>query len=114
MTHELRYCSLGCCHFVDNQPVSQADYEKAFCNQIEIWIPCRNVPKGHFQKKLEDTVGFYLGTPIHRDFCKVPSGRPPFAFSSATGERLREATTDDIKRWNEVRSTLIAEAHKKA
>src|SRR5438309_795983 len=106
MPPEIKRCFMRCCHFVDNRPTSQPDYEKTFQNQVEILIPCRKFPADSFPTKVEEATGFYLGAPFHRAFGTLIPAGSPLVYNRVTGERLREATTDDIKKWNEAHNRL--------
>jgi hypothetical protein len=109
MPDELRRCYVGCCHFVNNRPVSQSDYELAVQrNQptlnlpgpVEIFISCR---KGRgFQKSVEDSVGFYLGSGMKRAYgTLIPDGKPEYLFDNGTGNFLRQASAADLHKWRE-------------
>lgn len=114
MPPEIKRCFLGCCRFVDNRPVAKPEYEKAFQNQEEILIPCRAIPAGDLEKSVEAEAGFYIGTPLIRGYgTLLPTGRLPFLYHHVTGERLRQATNDDLRKWNEVRNRLVTEANSK-
>jgi hypothetical protein len=107
MPTELKRCFAGCCHFVDNRAVSQADYDKAFQNQIEILIACRNIPAGHHQKNVEAATGFYLGSRFRRAYGTLLPAGGAIVFNSITGEMLRDASSEDIKNWNNEWERLI-------
>lgn len=114
MPTDLRRCLAGCCHFIDNQPASNADYEKAVHNQVEVLIPCRNIPADHFAKKVQEDAGFYFGTPVQRAFgTPLPVGGA-FVYNHKTGAFLRQATTEDIKKWNESWKRVGAETRKQS
>lgn len=109
MPPEIKRCVQSCCCFVDNREVTKPEYERAFQNQVEILIPCRKFPADSFPKQVEQATGFYLGTPFRRAFGTLLPAGGPFIYNHTTGERLREATTDDIKKWNEAHNRLVAE-----
>ena len=117
---DLRFCFQGCCQFINNRAVSLAEYNSVqrplFGSSVaEVQIPCRNKP-GDFQRAVEDSVGFYLGLPVNRAFgTLLPTGGRAVVMDGQTGDRLREATDDDIKKWNEALSRLVkAQTEKKS
>lgn len=109
MPDELRRCFGGCCHFVNNRPVTQSDYESAVKrNQpnfnlpgpLEILISCRK--DSGFSKSVEDCVGFYLGSGMRRAYgTLIADGKRPYVFDNLTGNFLREATEADLHKWRE-------------
>ena len=120
MPDELRRCwLLGCCHFVNNQPVTPEEYEEAVKrNQpgfglpgpTESLISCR---KTGGQDAAEISTGFYLGTRVKRAFGTViPDGKMPYIYDRATGNLLREATEADIRKWNEAHRKAVEDAQK--
>jgi len=111
MSDELRRCwGAGCCRFVNNQPVTLEEYEKAVQrNQpgfnlpgpVEIFIGCRKNVDG-VQEATETAVGFYLGSGMKRAFGTViPDGEPPSLFERTTGKFLRKVTDEDMQKWRE-------------
>jgi hypothetical protein len=122
MADDLRRCwGSGCCCFVNNQPVTREEYEKAVqSNQrglnlpgpVETLIPCRK-SGDKVQEATEIAVGFYLGSGITRAFGTIiPHGNGHSVFDRATGNFLREATNEDIQKWNEARSKAIEAAQR--
>jgi hypothetical protein len=109
MPDELRYCFTRCCHFVNNQPTSQLEYEKAvernkpgfgLPGPSESLITCRK--STGFPEAVEKSVGFYLGTGMLRAYgTMMPEGKLPSVFEKATGRFLRQATLEDIKKWQD-------------
>ena len=114
MPSEIKRCFLGCCRFVDNRLVDQSDYERAFQNQVDILIACRNIPDGHHQRQVEDAAGFYLGSPFQRAYGTLLPAGAPFVYNNRTGERLRQARTEDIKKWNDEWKRRVAKANQKS
>jgi len=118
---DLRLCFQGCCRFINNRAVSDAEYREfvrrpvlgSFGPPVELLIPCRCNP-GDLEKPVEDSVGFYLGSPMKRVFGTLVQAGRAFVIDGSTGARLREASDGDIKKWNEAHSRLVeAEIEKK-
>ena len=118
MQDDLRRCYRGCCWFVDNQSVTPYSYENAvgrlqtalLPGPSETLIACREI--GGQQEAVEKAVGFFLGSPMRRAFgTLIPNGRT-LLFRRADGQFLREATDEDIKRWNDAWRDYV-NAHKK-
>jgi hypothetical protein len=115
---DLRFCFTRCCHFVNGQPTSQADYELAVqrnCTGLdspsEALIPCRHLTGECVD--VEKSVGFYLGAGLKRMFgTMVADGKMPSVFDSATGAFLRVATADDTKKWRTEWSRIMEAAYK--
>ena len=109
MPDELRRCLNRCCHFVNNQAVTESDYEKAVQkNQpnlkvpgpVESLISCRKA--GGFPESVEASIGFYIGSRMRRAYgTLIPEGTRPSVFDKATGKFLRQATDADLKKWRE-------------
>lgn len=118
---DLRFCPQGCCRFINNRAVNKNEYDEVVGRApfgppiVEALIPCRHIPAGHHQKNVEGATGFYLGAPMKRTFgTLLPTGTNAIVFDVATGERLREATVEDIKKWNDAgRSQIEAAKGKK-
>jgi hypothetical protein len=117
MPDDLRYCMLGCCHFVNNEPATKDQYELAVkkatpgFSGVEITlIPCRKADDG-IQHATERSAGFYLGIRFyHRSL--FPGSTVPYVFERETGTRRGEATAEDIKKWNDARSRAVEDAKK--
>ena len=118
---DLRFCPQGCCRFINNRPVGDAEYQEfvgrpligSLGPRVELLIPCRRNP-GDLQKAVEDSVGFYLGSPMKRAFGTYLQAGRAFVVDGSAGARLREASDGDIKKWNEAHSRLVkAEIEKK-
>lgn len=107
MQNDLKRCFAGCCHFINNQPVTGDAYEEAVRRKCLIFtgpgpsetiISCRN--GSGFNKTVEDSVGVYFGMRMRRTYGTIiQDGKRPLVFDNATGELLREATGEDIKKW---------------
>lgn len=120
MSDELRRCFSKCCHFVNNQPVTQSDYELAVqrnqpsFNQpgpVETLISCRKA--GGFQESVEASVGFYLGSAMRRAYgTMIPAGKNPSVFDKISGNFLRQATKADLEKWREAWSEAVRNARK--
>ena len=118
MPDELRRCVNECCHFVNNRPVSESDYEKAVQkNQsdmdhpgpVESLISCRKA--GGVQESVEASVGFYIGSHMRRAYgTLIPEGKPPSVFDKATGNFLRQASSADLKKWRDAWSKAVKTA----
>lgn len=116
MQTDVRRCFGGCCRIVNGQQVSEDDYEKAVLGPSvkmpaipmvgvniapEVLIECRKITG--FTKDIEKEAGFYVGTPMYRAFgTMLPVGGMPVVFDAATGQRLREATAEDMARHKEI------------
>jgi hypothetical protein len=110
MPDELRRCFARCCHFVNNQPVTQSEYELAVKrNQpsfnlpgpVETLIACRKGGAG-LEESVETSVGFYLGSGLRRAYgTMIPDGKNPSVFDKITGNFLRQATNADLRKWRE-------------
>src|SRR6267378_760950 len=118
---DLRFCFQGCCRFINNRSVSDAEYREfvhrpvigSLGPPVELMIPCRRNP-GNLQKAVEDSVGFYLGSPMKRAFGTYLQAGRAFVIDGSTGARLREGSDEDIKKWNEAHGRLVkAEIEKK-
>lgn len=106
MQQDFRFCFQGCRRLVNGHAVSRDQYEASIpkpflaAPAVEALIPCRNNP-GDLQAAVECAVGFYLGSPMKRAYgLFLPAGQT-IVFDGRTGARLREATKDDIAKWNE-------------
>jgi hypothetical protein len=117
MENELRRCFVGCCRFVNNQSVAEAEYERAVTPQSslsikttpETFIACRKGSGQH--RAVETSVGFFLGQSMYRAFGTfLPTGKT-FIFDSTNGQLLREATEADIKKWNDAWRAFV-ETHR--
>jgi hypothetical protein len=111
---------MRCCHFVNNRPTTENDYERAVQrNQpslnlpgpVERLIPCRKA--GGLQESVEASVGFYLGPGLRRAYgTLIPDGKKPSVFDKITGNFLREATNGDLRKWREAWSEAVKNARK--
>jgi hypothetical protein len=118
MSDELRFCFPRCCHFVNNQPVTKVEYEKAFERNktpfglpgpVEALIPCRN--DSGFTKNVENSVRFYLGAGMRRAFgTLIADGKMPSVFDSRNDQFLREATAEDTKLWRDAWAKEVEKA----
>jgi CheY-like chemotaxis protein len=116
LSNDLRFCAAGCCHFVDNQPVTQPGYELAarafgpildLRGPMETLIPCRKTA-GRVQYDTENTVGFYLGLRLPRTTgIPILADTKQLVFHTATGKFLRVATDTDLQRWNAARRDAV-------
>ncbi len=116
---DLRFCFQGCCRFINNRPVSDAEHQEfalrpvigSLGPPVELLIPCRRNP-GDLEKAVEDSVGFYLGSPMKRAFGTFLQAGRTFVIDGSTGARLREASEGDIKKWNEAQKAEIEKKKK--
>jgi hypothetical protein len=116
---DLRLCFQGCCRFINNRPVGDAEYQEfvrrpvlgSFGPPVELLIPCRRNP-GDLERAAEQAAGFYLGSPMKRAYgTLIPAGRA-FVIDGSTGARLREASDGDIKKWTEAQKAEIEKRKK--
>jgi hypothetical protein len=115
MPDDLRFCASGCCYFVNNRPATRIAYElTAHAYELglnisepdETIIPCRKA-SGRLQYAIESTLGFYIGFRLPRATgTSILEDKNPLVFDHATGDFLRMATDDDIRRWNVARRQL--------
>src|SRR6266436_1546893 len=96
---DLRLCLQVCCRFINNRSVTDAEYQEFVHRSVigslgppaELLIPCRRNP-GDLQKAVEDSVGFYLGSPMKRAFgTLVQAGGRAFVLDASAGEQRGEA-----------------------
>ena len=109
MPDVLRFCAWGCCHFVNNRAVTKSEYELAVrayeldfnsSTPVETVIPCRKV-KGRLQYAVEGALGFYFGLQLPQAAgISVRGDENLLVFDRATGDFLRVATDEDLRRWN--------------
>lgn len=116
---ELRFCPQGCCRFINDRAVSNAEYDavpRPIVGQfvVEALIPCRHITN-KVQKATEDAAGFYLGAPLRRAFgTLIATAGKPIVFDALTEKRLREATDEDMKKWNDAwKQAVEAEIERK-
>ena len=112
---DLRFCASGCCRYVNNRATSRSGYEFAarvfefglnLPEPIKTVIPCRKAA-GRFQYAIESGLGFYLGLRLPRATgIPVLEDKSPVVFDHSTGEFLRVATAEDLRRWNMARQQL--------
>jgi hypothetical protein len=115
MPDDLRFCVWGCCHFVNNRPTTRIAYQlTAHAHELglnspepdEIIIPCRKA-RARLRYSIESELGFYIGLRLPRSTgILAPETGNPLVFDDASGEYLRVATDDDIRRWNVARRRL--------
>jgi hypothetical protein len=117
MPDELRFCAWGCCRLVNNRSVTKNGYELAarayeldfnLSKPVETVIPCRK-SADRLQYAMESALGFYLGLrlPPARGI-PILNDNSALVFDHATGDFLRVATDEDIRRWNVARRQLSA------
>lgn len=107
MQNDLKRCFTGCCHFINNRPVTRDEYEQGVGRKCLIFtgpgpsetiISCRNA--NGFNKAVESSVGVYFGVRMRRTYGTIiQDGKRPLVFDNVTGELLREATVEDINKW---------------
>lgn len=115
MPDDLRFCASGCCRYVNNRATSRSGYEFAarvfelglnLPEPMETVIPCRKAG-GRFQYAIESRLGFYLGLRLPRATgMPVLEDKSLVVFDRSTGEFLRVATDEDLRRWNMARQQL--------
>ena len=115
MADDLRYCMLGCCHLVNNQPATKDQFEQAVkkakpgLKEITL-IPCRKTDNG-VQHAAEDSAGFYLGIRFYHSSL-FPGSTTPYVFDRETGARRGEATAEDLRVWNAAHVQAVKDAKK--
>ena len=115
MPDDLRFCVWGCCHFVNNRPTTRVAYQltahayKLGLNSPEpdeTIIPCRKAV-GRLQYSIESSLSFYIGFRLPRTTgLSIHEDENALVFDHVTGDFLRVATDDDIRRWNVARRQL--------
>jgi hypothetical protein len=116
MQDVLRFCARGCCRFVNNRPTTRSGYALAArayelgvnsSEPVETVIPCRKVA-GRLQYAIESTLGFYLGLRLPRARgISVREDENLLIFDHTTGDYLRVATDEDLRRWNAARRHVL-------
>src|ERR1700685_4271856 len=115
MAEDLRYCMLGCCHFVNNQTATKDQYDQAVIKakpglkEITL-IPCRKADNG-VQHSAEKSAGFYLGIRFYHGSL-FPGSTTPYVFDRETGARRGEATAEDLRVWNDANRQAVEDARK--
>jgi AmiR/NasT family two-component response regulator len=103
--HDIKRCAAGCCFFIGTKAVAEDDYKIAMFDVIpgpdvkmtQTTVPCMKfVPN----KRRADKAGFYLGWTA-LDF--EPTG-DYFIYDAETNEFVRNATAEDVKRWESFRA----------
>jgi hypothetical protein len=117
MPDDLRFCASGCCRSVNNRAITKGGYELAarsyqlglsLSEPVETLIPCRKAA-GRIQYAVESRLGFYLGLRLPR-----ASGIPALGdknlvvFDQVTGDFLRAATDEDVRKWNTARRLVLS------
>jgi hypothetical protein len=107
MQNDLKRCFTSCCHFINNRSATEDAYEEAVRHKYRIFtgpgpsetiISCRNA--SGFDRAVENSVGVYFGMRMRRAYGTIiQDGKRPLVFDNITGELLREATDEDIKKW---------------
>jgi hypothetical protein len=110
MADDLRFCMQGCCLSVNNQPVNRQEYDAAVARNNPGWtppgvlvrmIPCRKHTSA-VEASTEASCGYYFGAGLRQmQGRSIADGQHPAVYDKATNEYRRQATDEDIKRWND-------------
>jgi len=116
MPDDLRFCALGCCHFVNSRLTTQCAYELAargyllglnLAEPVRTMIPCRKAG-GRINYAVERNLGFYIGLRLPRTTgIPVLEDKNPLVFDATSGDFLRIATDEDLRRWNMARRQAL-------
>jgi hypothetical protein len=102
---DVQLCSQGCCIYVNNQPLTEEEYNKGVATGEIGWhtqISCMSERGSKFVIATANKVGFYFGLPSPQQI----GSKDGFVYDTKSHRYLRTATAEDARKWLETLESI--------